>query len=271
MKEEHCLVIAGEQSGEDHALSFLPALQKKVPHLHFFGVGGDRLAALGMEIIYPLRRFAVMGFVNVLAKVPFYYRALRHLTQEAVRRQCRYAILVDFQDFNLRLAQRLAAAGIKVFYYVAPQAWVWRPGRTKILASAVEVLFTILPFEKSWFKERGVKQVVSVLHPLAVVYGEEIQHWQQGPAIAKMRSMPTAEKKRLLSLPGSRNQEVKALLPLFLEIAHELKEVMPLEISAVLSPSLSSANTDHLKALAKDKVIDHLYPDYELIAALKNA
>jgi len=123
MKEEHCLVIAGEQSGEDHALSFLPSLQKKAPHLHFFGVGGERLAKLGMEIIYPLRSFATMGFVNVLAKVPFYYRALRHLTQEAVRRQCRYAILVDFQDFNLRLAQRLSAAGIKVFYYVAPQAW----------------------------------------------------------------------------------------------------------------------------------------------------
>lgn len=271
MKEEHCLVIAGEQSGEDHALSFLPALQKKVPHLHFFGVGGDRLAALGMEIIYPLRRFAVMGFVNVLAKVPFYYRALRHLTQEAVRRQCRYAILVDFQDFNLRLAQRLAAAGIKVFYYVAPQAWVWRPGRTKILASAVEVLFTILPFEKSWFKERGVKQVVSVLHPLAVVHGEEVQKWQQGPAAAKIQSMPTAEKKRLLLLPGSRNQEVKSLLPLFLQVALELKKIMPLEISTVLSPSLAPEPTKQIKDLAAQRVIDRIYPDYELIDALKNS
>ena len=271
MRDKYCLVIAGEQSGEDHALSFLPNLQKKVPHLRFFGVGGDRLAKLGMEIIYPLRSFATMGFVNVLAKVPFYYRALQYLTQEAVRRKCRYAILVDFQDFNLRLAQRLAAQGIKVFYYVAPQAWVWRPGRTKILASAVEVLFTILPFEKSWFKERGVKQVVSVLHPLAVVYGEEIQRWQQGPSLAKVQSMPTAEKKRLLLLPGSRNQEVKSLLPLFLQVAEELKKITPLEVSVVLSPSLSTANSDHLKALAKEQVIDHLYADNELIDALKNA
>jgi len=271
MNEENCLVVVGEQSGEDHALSFLPALQAQVPGLHFFGVGGDRLAALGMEITYHLRNFATMGFVNVLAKVPFYYWALHDLTKEAVRRQCRYAILVDFQDFNLRLAQRLAAVGIKVFYYVAPQAWVWRPGRTKVLAAAVEVLFTILPFEKSWFTERGVKQVVSVLHPLAAVYGQEIQQWRQGQVQAKIQNMPTAAKKRLLLLPGSRNQEVKSLLPLFMEVAQELQQIMPLEVSAVLSPSLHKKTSQMITDLAAQGRIDQVYGAGDLMAALKNA
>ena len=271
MDKENCLVVVGEQSGEDHALSFLPALQAQVPTLHFFGVGGERLAAMGMELTYHLRSFATMGFINVLAKLPFYYHALNHLAKEAVRRKCRYAILVDFQDFNLRLAQKLAAAGIKVFYYVAPHAWVWRPGRTKILAAAVEVLFTILPFEKSWFKERGVKQVVSVLHPLAAVYGEEIQQWQQGLVQAKIQNMPTAEKKRLLLLPGSRNQEVQALFPLFMQVAQELKSITPLEISTVLSPSLNPRTRQLITEQAALGLIDKVYAASELMAALKNA
>ena len=166
MLEESCLIIAGEKSGEEHAMSFLPDVLKNVPDLKLFGVGGEEMQALGVELLYHLKDFSSWGFSEVIGKIPFYFKALQHIEEEVVRRGCQTAILIDFQDFNMRLAKRLKRRGVKVLYYVAPQAWAWKAWRATTLSKTVHTLFTILPFEKDWFKERGVNQVCSVPHPL---------------------------------------------------------------------------------------------------------
>jgi lipid-A-disaccharide synthase len=229
---ESCLLIAGEKSGEEHALTFFPELTKLCPEVRFYGVGGDDLERAGLELLYHLRDFSSMGFSEVIGKVPFYFRALRQLEEEVRRRGTRTAIVVDFQDFNLRLAQRLSKLGVRVLYYVAPQAWAWKAGRARKLAQSTHTLFTILPFEKEWFSERGVKQVRSIPHPLMRTYEHELRNLPPRPFGA------WKEKLRLLLLPGSRRFEVAGLLPEFIAAARALRQSYDLEVHLVKVPHL---------------------------------
>jgi lipid-A-disaccharide synthase len=216
------LLVAGEPSGEEHAQTFLPKLKSLRPDLTFWGVGGDVLNNQGMELKYHLRDFSSMGFTEVIEKIPFYKNALNTLVQEALDRKTKDAILIDFQDFNLRLARRLAAHGIRVWYYVAPQAWVWRPWRARTLANTVYRLFTILPFEEKWFRDRGVKKITSVPHPLT-------QNWSEAlKLLAEKKWTPVLQiQPRLMLLPGSRRSEVGPLLPLMVETVKILKQHIP--------------------------------------------
>jgi lipid-A-disaccharide synthase len=213
----NCLLIAGEKSGEEHAMSFFPELRRLCPDVKFFGVGGDQLEAQGMECLYHLKDFSSMGFSEVIQKIPFYIKALKKLETEVVTRGATTAILVDFQDFNLRLARKLSARGVRVLYYVAPQAWAWKAQRAEVLAKVTHTLFTILPFEKSWFKTRGVSQVKAIPHPLMLTYKNEhpperpFGHW--------------GDKIKVLLLPGSRRFEVELLLPQFIQATKLLKNV----------------------------------------------
>ncbi len=225
-----CLLIAGEKSGEEHAMSFFPELRRLCPDVVFYGVGGDDLKASGMELLYHLKDFSSMGFSEVVKKIPFYFKALSQLENEVVRRQTKTVIVVDFQDFNLRLAKRLAKRGVKVLYYVAPQAWAWKAHRAATLAQSVHTLFTILPFEKKWFKDRGVHQVKGIPHPLMLTYKNEFASIPSKPFGSWKDS-----KLKILLLPGSRRFEVHSLLPEFIHTIKALKKDLsfPVEVHLV--------------------------------------
>jgi lipid-A-disaccharide synthase len=217
--KESCLIIAGEKSGEDHSMTFMPELMSRKNDCEFYGVGGDRLNALGVELLYHLRDFSGIGISEVLSKIPFYFKALDLILREVDRRNTKSAILVDFQGFNLKLAKKLKKRGVKVFYYVAPQAWVWKPWRAKTLEENVHTLFTILPFEKKWFQDRGVSKVRGVVHPLMLEYKDSLENIK----LKKYRDFET-QGTRILILPGSRNTEVCGLLPIFMKAITILKE-----------------------------------------------
>lgn len=236
-----CLVIAGEKSGEEHALSFLPALKRQCPELDFFGVGGDELKSFGMEIIYHLKDFSSFGFSEVISKIPFYFQALNHLEDQVLKRDCKLAILIDFQDFNLRLAKRLERHGVKVLYYVAPQAWAWKAKRAAVLQRTVHTLFTILPFEKDWFNQRGVNKVASVVHPLVQRFEHELKH------IKEKSHQQLRQKLKLLLLPGSRNDEVRYLLPDFMTTVKNLKQHIDVEVGVVRSSNVRQELWQHYK------------------------
>lgn len=208
-------------------MSFFPELQKLAPDTQFYGVGGDELKAHGMELIYHLKDFSSMGFSEVIGKIPFYFKALSNLEKEVIKRGTKVAILIDFQGFNMRLAKRLKKLGVKVLYYVAPQAWAWKAHRAQALAENVHTLFTILPFEKKWFHDRGVKQVRSIPHPLMLTYKDELSDI---PAKAFGSWKP---KLKLLLLPGSRKFEIHSLLPIFLKTVTKLKETHNVEVHLV--------------------------------------
>lgn len=239
-------------------MSFFPELRALAPDVQFYGVGGDELKAHGMELQYHLKDFSSMGFSEVVGKIPFYFKALSHLEQEVVRRGTKVAILVDFQGFNMRLAKRLKKRGVKVLYYVAPQAWAWKAHRAQALAENAHTLFTILPFEKNWFMERGVKQVRSIPHPLMLTYKNELKDIPAKPFGS------WNQKLKLLLLPGSRRFEIHSLLPAFIETAKMLKKDFPVEIHLV---KVSHVKSDIYEYYKDD--VDVWYESTELTKAMR--
>src|SRR4051812_46506918 len=119
------LVVAGEASGDRHAADVVAALKARRPELRFFGMGGDRLAAQGVELIHGAHEISVMGITEVLPKIPRILTVLSDLAKAARERRPACALLVDVPDFNLRLAKRLKALGVPVAWYISPMVWAW--------------------------------------------------------------------------------------------------------------------------------------------------
>ena len=262
MTKKSCLIIAGEKSGEEHALSFFDDLQRASPETEFFGVGGDELKNAGLELLYHLNDFSSWGYSEVVAKIPFYFKAMNHIVEEVQRRGCKTAILIDFQSFNLKLAGKLKEIGVEVLYYVAPQAWAWKEYRVKKLARSVNTLFTIIPFEKKWFNDRGVKKVISIDHPLWTTYKEDLKHFSEVNYKEAEFKLPL----KILLLPGSRKFEVEKLLPIFIEAIKELKKEIPIHVSIVKSNSVPSGLYDSYSSF-----FDYEYTNENLTNALKKA
>lgn len=255
-----CLLIAGEKSGEEHALSFYRDLKEKCPHVDFFGVGGDELEKEGMELIYHLKDFSTWGISEAVKKVPYYFKAFKKLETEVEKRNCQVAILIDFQTFNLKLARKLEKKGVKILYYVAPQAWAWKAYRAKILEQCVDTLFCIIPFEKKWFMDRGVSKAISIEHPL-------LKHYEEGlDSFTRKRKDFENEKVNLLLLPGSRNFEVFGLLPIFIKTVEQLKKKFDIRVSIVQSSSVSEYGYKPY-----EEYFDKVYKNEELEDALKEA
>jgi lipid-A-disaccharide synthase len=253
-----CLIITGEKSGEEHALSFFNNLKKESPETSFFGVGGDDLKKEGLELLFHINEFSSWGYSEVITKIPFYMKAMNTIVEEVKRRECKTAILIDYQSFNLKLAGKLKELGVEVLYYVAPQAWAWKEYRVKKLSRSVHTLFTIIPFEKKWFLDRGVKNVISIDHPLWTTYKNELQSFHKKDTLA--------EPLKIVLLPGSRKFEVENLLPVFIETIKVLRKEIPIKVSIVQSNSVPS----ELYESYGDQ-IDQVYTNEELVTALKEA
>lgn len=254
-----CLIIAGETSGEEHALSFMGDLKKKSPETHFFGVGGNLLKDEGVELLYHLDQFSTWGYSEVIAKLPFYKKAMDKILNEVVKRNCKVAILIDYQSFNLKLAVQLKKLNVSVLYYVAPQAWAWKEYRVLKLKKSIHTLFTIIPFEKKWFENRGIANVISIDHPLWQTYKNELANFKA------CENFNEAEL-QLLLLPGSRNSEVKNLLPEFIKAVIELKKFFNLKVLIVKSKSV---NEELYKPY--NSLFNEVYYNEELVSTLKKA
>ena len=258
--KENCLIIAGEKSGEDHCMSFFLDLKRLLPSIEFWGVGGDELEKNGMELIYHLKDFSSFGISEVIFKIPFYIKAFNRVVDEVDKRQCKVAILIDFQTFNLKLAKKLKKKGIVVLYYVAPQAWAWKAYRTAILEKTVHTLFTIIPFEKKWFEDRGVSCVKNVPHPLWYQYSMAMNS-------IKNKSFEDINKEfNLLLLPGSRSFEVKYMLPIFYRALKEIKKKYNVKVSIVRPSNIDLSLYENYK-----DEIDCFYENDQLNEALIKA
>lgn len=207
------LVVAGEASGDGHGADVVRALKRLRPDVSVFGMGGPKLEAAGVELLYGAHEISVMGIAEVLPKIPRILSVLSGLEQAAKERTPKVALLIDVPDFNLRLAERLKRLGIPVVYFVAPMVWAWREGRTKRIAKLVDELCCILPFEEAFLRERGVN---------ATYVGSPVL--EQVPAPAE----PFAFRERLgldanrpvfAVLPGSRRSEIARLGSLMNEVA----------------------------------------------------
>ena len=214
-------VSAGEPSGDAHAGAFVDALRRAVPDIRVEGVGGSRLAEAGADLIARIEDLTVMGFVEVLRKIPAHYRLLRALRRRFARGDIRLVVLVDYPGFHLRVAEAAKAAGIPVLYYVAPALWAWGEGRVGRMRRTIARLAVILPFEEEFFRSRGL-EATYVGNPLMD------RTPPQGDRAALKQSLGVDPARPVLAVfPGSRRQEVRLLWPEFRETARLVRAVRP--------------------------------------------
>src|SRR5712691_6479106 len=163
------MIVAGEPSGDAHAASLARALRKAAPEteFEFSGSTGAQMRAAGVDSIVKADELAILGLWEIGRALPKFWRAFAELKRAAEERKPNAAILVDWPDFNLRLARWLHRRGVPVIYYVSPQLWAWRSYRARNVRRDVDLLLSILPFEKDWYAARGMTHVEYVGHPLA--------------------------------------------------------------------------------------------------------
>jgi len=216
------LISAGEASGEFYGAELINALRKQVSEreahseIEFFGVGGEQMRAAGCELLVDAREIAEVGIVEVVKHIPTIYRRFREVVREAERRRPDAAVLIDFPDFNLRLAREMHRRGVPVIYYVGPQLWAWKQGRIERVRKYVRRMLVIFPFEATFYREHGIAAQF-VGHPLANLPLPSITREQFA---AHYNLDPSRE--WIALLPGSRRAEVARIFPILLEAAQLL-------------------------------------------------
>lgn len=232
------MIVAGEPSGDAHAAALVDALRNAEPNsgLEFFGATGPLMRAAGVESVVQSDQLAILGLVEIGAALPKFWRAYRALKQAALERKADAVILVDWPDFNLKLARALHRHGLEIIYYISPQLWAWRGYRARSIERNVDLLLSILPFEKDWYADRGIEQVEYVGHPLA---GEVQARYDRAEFCRQMKLDP---KLPIISLlPGSRRKELERILPPMLEAAALISARHPeVQFVVVVAPGRTS-------------------------------
>ncbi len=212
------LLSAGEASGDTYGAQLIEALRHLAPDAAFFGMGGEKMRAAKCELLIDAREVAVVGLAEVVTHLPGIYRRFHQFVAEAAKRKPDAAILIDFPEFNLRLACKLHELNIPVFYFVSPQIWAWRSGRVKQIKKYVREMIVIFPFEQEFYRKHGV-EVSYVGHPLAHTAVPEISR-----AEFATRFQLDQAKQWVGLLPGSRRKEVRLNLPPMLQAAKLLRD-----------------------------------------------
>jgi lipid-A-disaccharide synthase len=229
---EELLIVAGEASGDLHGARLLAELRRLLPGVRAFGMGGGELRAAGLEAVADSAEVAVVGIFEVARVLPRIRQVFAALLAEVDRRRPRAALLIDFPDFNLRLARQLARRGIAVIYYISPQVWAWRRGRVRTIARRVDRMLVLFAFEVDFYRRSGVP-AVHVGHPLVDEVPQLPSAWD--------RPLAPGEPLRLALLPGSRRGEIEALLPVMLAAADRLARELPLALTLIRAPGIPEA------------------------------
>jgi lipid-A-disaccharide synthase len=216
MKSLSLMIVAGEASGDAHAAALVRALRTAAPQtqFEFFGSTGAQMRAAGVDSIVDADQLAILGLWEVGRALPKFWSAFGELKRAATDRRPDAAILVDWPDFNLRLARWLHRRGIPVIYYISPQLWAWRSYRARNMRRDVDLLLSILPFEKDWYAARGMTHVEYVGHPLV---GEVSAAYDRAEFCRRHNLEVTRPIVALL--PGSRHKELVRILPPMLDAA----------------------------------------------------
>lgn len=221
-------IVAGEHSGDAHGGNLVKAFGKLAPEARWFGAGGPVLSSAGVEILVPMEKLAVVGIVEVVTHLPDLWREMGKLKAALRERRPDALVLVDFPDFNFRLAKFAKGLGISVVYYITPQVWAWRQSRTELLKRFVNRALVIFPFEETFLRGRGV-EAVFVGHPLVDTARPDSP---LETFLVRHGLDPNAP--RVALLPGSRASEVKRNLPALMEAAGLLKARHP--AAAIMVP-----------------------------------
>ena len=214
------LISAGEASGDIHAAAVTAALKKIDSTTEVFGMGGDELRAAGGEVLFDIKDHGVMGFVEVIKKLPDLFKLRSDFARVMDERKPDCLVVVDYSGFNMKLAKLAHDKGIPVVSYIAPSAWAWNKGRAKNVAKIVDKVACIFPFEYDVYKEAGAP-VEFVGHPLLDIVHPSMERAEAEAWVGKEAGRPL-----VLLMPGSRLMEIEKMLPNLLEGAKLLKKQM---------------------------------------------
>ena len=256
MNSKNVLIIAGEVSGDLHGASLIRELKKLDSSLKIFGIGGDKMQAEGMELIYHIDKMAFLGFVEVIKHLPFIKKVQRDIIDEVKKRKVREVVLIDYPGFNLNLARKLKHLDLKLIYYITPQVWAWGKGRVNKIKELFNKVLVVFPFEEKFFKSKNVNAEF-VGHPLI----REINSYKflTRDQLNKKFDLDPA-KEILLILPGSRKQEVESIFPEAIKAAKKLSDEFDMQIVVACSSSIDEKVFYELTEQKNFKVVkDHTY------------
>ena len=235
------VIIAGEESGDLHAATFVRQLLASNPNLQLSGIGGRHMENAGVHLIRDLARFGVTGLTEVLRHVRVIHRAFKDIKAHLIANKPDLLILVDYPGFNLRLAKfAKKTLGIRIIYYISPQIWAWKAGRINTIRDCIDQMAVILPFEKKIYEDAGVP-VAFVGHPLA----DKILPCNNKDAARERLGLPK-DKRLIALLPGSRLHEIEQHMPVLQKSAqllcrqfNDLHFVIP--VAGTINPALISS------------------------------
>ncbi|MBI2213702.1 MAG: lipid-A-disaccharide synthase [Acidobacteria bacterium] len=232
-------VITGEASGDLHASEVVRHLRELDPELRAFGFGGDRLRAQGVELLHDIRELGIVGLFNVIRHIPMFKRVFREIVERIEAERPDAVLLVDYPDFNLRLAKACRARGLKIAYYISPQLWAWRKGRIHEIRKNIDEMIVVFPFEEKLYRDHGVS-VTYVGHPLL----EQLENVRR---LDRPAPRP-GELLRVALLPGSRRHEIDTLLPSMLDAVEVLGASRPVEAFVVQAPTIDRSHLEKFVA-----------------------
>jgi lipid-A-disaccharide synthase len=252
MNNQEIWIMAGESSGDAYGARLATELRKMAPDLALRGMGSDAMRQARVEILVDSTDLGMVGFVEVVKHLPTFWKIFHHLLRLAKSARPACVVLIDYPGFNIRFAEKLHAAGIKVIYYVSPQVWAWGKKRIPRLARIVDKMLVIFPFEPDVFKHTAL-DVQFVGHPLIEMLAEERQ-----PDLQR-------EPNTVLLLPGSRGGEVGRLLTPMIRTATALHQRNP-ALRFVITAS-SGAMKEHIHRELEEMRQDGIaLPPVEIVA-----
>lgn len=217
-KSKTIAVVAGEASGELLAVDLIQQMKSLQPDTRFLVVGGEKLAAMDVELIADNAIFQVMGLVEIISDLPALLKAKNQLVQLLVSKKPDLYIGIDAPELNFAIAKKLHAQGIPIVHYVSPSVWAWRPKRVYKMAHYIDYLLTLFPFESALYADTRIKTHF-VGHPLAQQIPIKVDKKHHKEVIGLK-----PDQFSLALLPGSRSREIDTLMPFFAAAAQQLAQ-----------------------------------------------
>ena len=215
------LISAGEASGDLYAGAVTRGIKQLNPEAEVFGMGGDCLREAGGEVLFDIKDHSLMGFVEVLKKLPDVWKLRNAFIDLMEKRKPDVLLTIDYPGFNMRLAKLAKERGINVVYFIAPQVWAWRPGRAADVAKVTDKIACIFPFECDFYKSYWAN-IEFIGHPLVDTVKPSLSRKEAEELAGKRTGHPL-----ILLMPGSREMEIQRLLPVMLGAAKILKQKRP--------------------------------------------
>ncbi len=215
------MIVAGEASGDLNGSELALCLKKIAPDLELSGIGGKRMKEAGVEILFDMTGFAVVGFTEVIRNLRKFRTVFREFCRKMLEEKPLAIVLIDYPGFNMRLAETAKKNGITVIYYISPQVWAWGRGRVKKLAKIVDKMLVIFSFEKDFYRDSGL-EVEFVGHPILDRIKQSTKAGEHKNGLKSSNPAPV-----VALLPGSRKQEIKRHLPIMLKTGMLMRKQIP--------------------------------------------